>query len=626
MKTNLLLSFILLFINYSLNAQINPKTKWGDVSQTEIDYKQVPFEKDAGAVILYEEGTLIMNYVIAEKKVYKRIKILDESGLNAANQELIYYSEGGLERIDGLKAQTLNFSNGKTTITEVDRKSFFDTDINQYYNSIKFAFPNVQVGSILEFEYTLTDKKLRYMNAWEFQHEIPTLYSKFNFKNDSYIDFRSISIGEKIVSLSKTKREPDEWAITDVPSLKQLKFVYNSKDVAERLVFQIQSYLSNSEKMNEPTKTVNAVGSWGNVTEEMANTYNSWSNNSSVSNLPVSDINQNDQKGSLLAIIEYFKNNYNWNNFYAIYPKITNREVINQKKGNAADLNLLLNVLLNEKGFDAKLLMISTRDNKKLITSYPYIGQFNSTINMVKLKDGSVYFFDASDLDYEFGYMPLNNYNQYSLLVDSKKETFINMEPPLSELYSNQSYNMIDGKFILSKIDKANGYFNSEPKNLISSLNNAFEIDFIEKSKTQPTTLDNKYIGTKTILQANVENQSFLTIQNPLQQIINQYKFEEKTRERQLEFDFPFYYNIDVVCKIPEGYSVEIPMDFNVRHEVGDKNLIYYQNAQIKDNSLVFHIEFLMQKSIFINQFPDVKRFFEKANSDSSKSILLKKS
>src|SRR5690606_1780033 len=124
------LLFCFLFV-HELNAQLNPKTKWGNVSQAEWNYKQVPFEKEAEAVMLYEKGTLIMNYIIAETKVYKRIKILNEAGIKYANQELIYYSDKGLESIKNIKAQTINFKDGNKSISEVDRKSFFETDLNQ---------------------------------------------------------------------------------------------------------------------------------------------------------------------------------------------------------------------------------------------------------------------------------------------------------------------------------------------------------------------------------------------------------------------------------------------------------------------------------------------------------------
>lgn len=81
---------IVFCISYIFNyGQVNPITIWGKVTQEEVDYSQVSFAPEAGAVILYEEGkTRIENSF--ETKVYRRIKILNEKGLEAANQEFRY--------------------------------------------------------------------------------------------------------------------------------------------------------------------------------------------------------------------------------------------------------------------------------------------------------------------------------------------------------------------------------------------------------------------------------------------------------------------------------------------------------------------------------------------------------
>lgn len=617
----LILTFLL---SLTLKAQINPKTKWGDVSQAEIDLKQVPFEKDAAAVILYETGDVVVNYNMYEKKIYKRIKILDQSAIDLANQQFTYYSERGLESIKGIKAQTINFENGTKTINEVDKKSIFEVDVNQYYKAYKFTFPNVKVGSIIEFQYEMVDQKIMFINAWEFQHEIPTLYSKFSLNNASYIDFKGISIGEKLVKLTKNKTQRNEWILTEIPSYKSLNHVYNKEDVAERLVFQIQGYLANSSQMDQPTQYVTGIGSWSKLIKDADKDYTYMSNPSAVKNLPFPK-NGKDEVEHLNQIINYFKSNFKWNNFTSIYPKLNNREVIDSRNGNMADLNLLLNTILKEAGYDSKLVLISSRKNGKIITSYPYIGQFDGLINLVTLKNGSTFYLDASYLDSGLGYIPLRSNNYLGLIIDTKAENFTSFELPLSEFHSTQNYALVNGKFIGTKVDKANGYFNTEANEVIKGIGNSFNIEFKEKSKTPPSLLDNKYLGTKTILESDTELQPFYMIENPLIKILSQYNFDEKERERALEFDFPFYYKITTTFKIPDGYKVEIPQNLNTKNEIGKNELIYYQNAEIKDNTLLYSIEFLLNKSIISNKYQEVKRFFDNSKLSSSQNILIKR-
>lgn len=613
----------ILFITF-LQAQINPKTKWGNVSQAEIDYKQVPFEKDAGAVILYEEGGILITDILSEKTVYQRIKILNDSGIRWANKEFIYYSHKGSSYIDGIKAQTINFDNGTRTISQVDKKSIFQTNLNEYYSSYKFAFPNVKVGSILELEYKISEKNLYYLDAWKFQHEIPTLYSKFSFINNSFIDFRSIAIGDKIVKLTKGKKDPEEWTLRDLTSFYKIPYAYNVEDTAEQIKFQIQGYLANSYRIKDNIEYVEAIRSWTKLIEVKEKEYKFLRNNASVRELPIYFKNNYDPINNLKKILDYFNTNYRVNGFTSINPQLNNRSLIEKKVGNAADLNLLLNTILTENDYDAKLVMLSTRNHGKIVTSYPYLGQFDTFINFVTLKDGSTYFIDASDLTNGLGYPPLRNNNLHGLIVDSKQEKFISVEPHVSEFYLTQNYLFKDGKFILTKTEKSNGYFNSNRKDFSNNVKNSIDKNYNEKSKTNPIVIEDNYIGIKTVYESDF-TENFYTIQNPLVKEIGRYRFEEIYRERPLEFDFPLYYKFTTVVNIPAGYTVEIPQNFNVNHQISNRELIYLQNAEVKDGSIILNVEFLMTKPIFFDKYQEVKSFFEKSNLDAAKTILLKK-
>lgn len=619
-----LLSLLLLLPYSILVAQLNPKTKWGNISQAEIDYKQVPFDPEASAVILYEGGEMVIAGSNNFKKIYRRIKILGEEGKKYANQELIYYAYNGREYIEEVKAQTINFENGKETKSEVKFKDIYDVVVGPFRKAKKFALPNVKVGSIIEIEYSIINYNNYYIEAWEFQHLIPTLYSTFQFNIQALLDYVPICSGEKIVKFAKEndnkKSHKNSWTITDVPSVEKIDYVYNYQDASEKIIFQLKGYI------NSKVKYVNEMASWKDLLSKFIESNFHKADGPTTRQISNKISLGKDEMKTIENVIAYIKNNYKWDNFYSTTPDYTFQKLEQNKEGNSADLNLILHHLLKEKKIKSELVLVSLRENGKVIKVFPYINQFNTFINLITLENGSKIFIDAISLpDQGYSFIPLNNFNQYGLIIDPKKETFINMEPPLSEYYSNQSYNIIDGKLSLSRIDKANGYFNSKDEDLVNSVNNAFEIELTEKSKTPPTTLENKYVGTKTVLQADVVNQPFFTIQNPLQQIINQYKFEDETRERQLEFDFPFYYKITTLIKIPQGYVVEIPSGFNSQIDAVDKSLIFYQNADVQDGSIVYSVEFLMNKSIFNNQYSDVKTFFEKANSVSSMSILLRK-
>src|SRR5690606_26710158 len=201
MKTYLLL--ITLFLSVTLLSQLNPKTKWGNLSTAEIDYKEVPFEKDAPAVILYEKGDMTIARLDNQNIIYKRIKILTEEGKKFANQEILYHDLYNFDEIRYVKAQSINIVDGKEVRTSVKNSEIYDTEVSGTLRSKRFAIPNVKVGTIIEFEYTHFSKNNYYFEPWRFQHEIPTLYSTFQINIQAAYEFMPICSGEKIVKYAR---------------------------------------------------------------------------------------------------------------------------------------------------------------------------------------------------------------------------------------------------------------------------------------------------------------------------------------------------------------------------------------------------------------------------------------
>ena len=621
-----------LILSISAFSQLNPKTKWGEVSQAEIDFKEVPYEKEAPAVILYEEGKTDISGSF-QTRVYRRIKILNEQGIEAANQEWTYYAYKGYESYGSIKAQTINIENGKPVIYEVDRKSIFETTLNEYYSAKKFAFPNVKVGSIIEYEFNFTDQKLSFIDAWRFQHEYPTLYSSYQIQNNTGLDYTSLMIGDKIVEYSKNKKDPDKWVLTGLPSYTSLNYLYNKEDMAERIVFQIRGYNSSAGMFGTTTSYKDVLPDWKKLVEEINSDYKGYISKSIGSEIAGQIANGKDEKETLRNVYHYFKNNFTWNRFYGISPKQSNRETLKEKSGNSTDLNLLLNSVLEAKNFNTKMILLSSRDNGKLVISYPYLGQFNYAVNLVTLNDGSAYLIDASNMKLDLGYAPLRIYNHYGLIVEPKNENFIAMKQQLSEFHSLQNYVFKDGIFNLTRTDKQNGYFKEKPEDLpegvseYSPIQNALDISLNEINRSTKESDDSDF----QMLRINYEsvpisNARFIGIENPLKEIVARYKLEEEKRERALEFNFPFYYKTDVAVEIPAGFQAEIPQNFKTHLEASGKKLIYFQSAEIKENKLIFHVEFYLGEAIFTENYAEIKSFFEKINLEAAKTILLKKS
>lgn len=629
MKTQF--SLLLLFLSFTLLAQLNPRTKWGDVSQAEIDYKEVSFEQNAPAVILYEKGkTEVMRSF--QTYVYRRIKILNENGIEAANQEIMYYADKGLESIGSLKAQTINFENGKKIVLPVDKKEIFDVKKNDYYNTLKFTFPDVKVGSIIEFEYTLTNQNLYLIDAWRFQHDLPTLYSSYEIENRSTLDYTSLAIGDKIVQYSQNNPKTQKWTLTNLPGHNSMNFLYNKEDMAERIVFQLRGYRKRANISYEADRYENVLANWKDLNQEMNNHFKAYQNESFTREIANSIPNGSSQKETLENIYDYFRKNYRWNNFYSIQARQSNRDLAKSKVGNSTDLNLMLNSILNNKGFTVDLVLISTRDHGKIIASYPYLNQFNVVLNLVHLEDGTQFLIDASDMRYDLGYAPLRDYNHYALIVDPLTERMVSFHPMLSEFQSTQNYVFREGKFIQTRTDKVNGYFkefetkSSSGQSVKSPVENSLDILLNEtRYDKRDSETDNFQLRRIVSESPEINSPRFIGIENPLKNILNSFQMREVNRNRALEFNFPFHYKTIVILDIPEGYNVEIPENFNTHHHMINKEFQYLQNAEIKDGKLQVQYDFFLGKAVYEKNYLQIKSFFDKSISSANQNILLRK-
>lgn len=158
-----------------------PPIKWGKVNEFEKQLKVVDYEQDASAVILCHFGSVeISNRTFYRRHI--RIKILNQEGINHATVEIPYQFKNRYDDVSILKAQVLNISeNGKVESSNVNYKDIHDIQIDEYKAVKRFSFPDVRVGSIIEYQYEIASMDFVKLDDWLFQNEIPTLWSEIRF-------------------------------------------------------------------------------------------------------------------------------------------------------------------------------------------------------------------------------------------------------------------------------------------------------------------------------------------------------------------------------------------------------------------------------------------------------------
>lgn len=141
---------ILILFTATSNAQ---EIKLGKYSQKELDMTSCSFEPEASAIVLGEQGISFFSNSHLVTEIKRRIKVFDsEKAKDHADITIRYYvgEDGDLESISGLKAQVMNYENGKEETTKLSKRDFYDSDLGNGHKEIRFTFPDVKAGSILD--------------------------------------------------------------------------------------------------------------------------------------------------------------------------------------------------------------------------------------------------------------------------------------------------------------------------------------------------------------------------------------------------------------------------------------------------------------------------------------------
>ena len=442
-------------------------------------------------------------------------------------------------------------------------------------------------------------------------------------------------IGKRLVEKYANKNSKAEWELTNIPSYKELKFVYNIKDYSERIRLQLKGYYGESGSVlgNVP-KYKTTIQTWKDLKNELLNSNNKYLNESYVGKIVNEIPNGATQLETLKNVVDYFNKNFKWNYFRSIFLSETQRTIVDKHTGNLADLNTLFQTLLKAKNIKSDLLLVSTRQHGKLITNFPYLNQFDAIINLVELNDKSTYIINAANVSVEqLRYPSINIFNDLAFNMNTKEDVFLNLKPQLSSYEANFSYTIQENKQITqTRKEMFDGYFyneNVKDKNdliytyLTPAINTTYD-DTNNKGIFYDNN-DEKYKKmTLGVAQIN-NNNSFYTVENPLKQYLSTFIFDEKDRKNKIEFNFPLYFVVNSKVKIPEGFEVISPSDFT-KTVKPNEDLLYHQNFLIKDNSIQILTQLLVNKSVFESKdYSTLKSFFEYAQKLSQQEFIIKK-
>lgn len=650
MKTHTLLILVFAWAHLTLPAQEVYK-EFGIISPDEYRMTSHPTDSAAEAVVLYDMGSSRFNSSSNGFEIHyeraTRIKIFTEAGLKWAEIEIPFYREGDIyEEIYELEAISYVFDDGVIKKIPLDLKNTYTEKINESWQVRKFALPNIKPGSIIEYRYKIVSQYLFHLREWYFQWSIPVLYSAYSTSMVPFYEYSYIIQGTKKEEVELTSSEDKmntryfanvpyhdlshKFVRRNIPAFRSEDYISSVDDYIAKIIFQLS-------KVNYPHGgTEQIMSTWEKLIDDLLKNddFGKFVSKASRAADKVFDLNQlkiKPEQEKFDEVIDYVKNNFLWNQRNGIYATKSPSKLMEEKTGNAADINLFAVGLLNSAGIKSFPMLISTRRNGKILADYPFLTYFNYVVILSTI-DGRIVMTDATDVLARNDRISEKCINDAGLIIDRENPRWVSTEPKFPSLTTTS----------LSMDIKNPGEISVE---LIKVLNEYDALRF------KQVYAEKKGKITETFERDNIAvTDSSLQMRDPLKRSRSQhYKYTcnyrpdyvngkvyiapflyesltenpLKEKERTYPVDFTFMRSEQFSCKIkvPEGYRVAY-LPANAETDNTLFSLTY--RTKVSDDVIDVSMSYLLKKSIYLpEEYQQIKKCLDDIVEKSREKIVL---
>ncbi|MEP0366482.1 MAG: DUF3857 domain-containing protein [Cyclobacteriaceae bacterium] len=620
------LTLLAIFIAASVSLISQPKLsrEFGRIGKDDLEY--TPDDTEAPAVVLFDIGEtrFIRTDSWFEIKFTrtKRVKILSEEGLDYGNISIQYYSDGygRTEKVEDIKCFTYNLtSTHQLEKTELNPKEVYSETVNNYWEKKVFAMPQVKPGSVIDIQYTVYSPFFFNLPDWEFQSDIPTVYSQYEVSMIPFYEYIYLLQGISQFDEQTSIVDPGlrrqfrgiefqdyvhTYVMKDVPAFKDESFISSPNDYIMKLDFQLSKYhpltggdvevMTTWPKLIDDYDDHEKFGKYVKKSQRTAKDI--------IEGLALSDLS--DEAKSKI-IIEYVKQNFTWNKIYGEHANQKPNELLKTKSGNIGSINLFLLGMLQEAGINAKPVIISTRSHGKVHSKYPFASFFNYVVILVDLGSTS-YLADGSESDLPFNRIPTRCMNGMGLLmqedyswidlysgIESWDIKSITLEPDLQQGVLKSS--------VISSFTEFDAYttkkkFDDDPEKIEESLRNEGFQNISDIRTKNFDKISSPYIMACAgeypleIIDDKIVIKPFLHFpwgSNPLSQ-----------KERNYPVDFVYKHNeqYNSAIIIPEGYHISyIPQNLSLDNAIAT---ITYSASEMKGRITIM-AKLAFKKSVY---------------------------
>lgn len=384
----------------------------------------VPGEPNAPAVVLFKKGEFLMmgyGFQTGSPSSYLRIqvrkKILTDEG--KSNGE-VTISHSDFERLQGFSGRTV-LPDGTVIPVSKDAKFVRKTSKSRKTFTTAVAFPSVQVGAILDYQYEVRFDTIYYLEPWYFSEDIPVRYSEVVFRTAPDVQLQAWSRAPARVKIQRTTDKSSKGYVTkawaeDLPSVPDDPYGPPYTDLAAQMLMLPSAILN--EYVHEPL-----LESWPKVCELIGKYYDQVRRRDGGLAKTAREVaGSGAPRAQAEALYRFVRDQIETEPFIGVIisPDESLAKMLADRRADHAEKALLLQTLLKAVKIDSKLVWAADRDRGAIDPQLPNPNWFDAVFVMLDL-DGQRTFLDPTDRALGFGQLRADYEGTPALVVDVKK-------------------------------------------------------------------------------------------------------------------------------------------------------------------------------------------------------------
>lgn len=677
MKSTLLL--LLLTLSTTICQARQQPYDFGDVPKQQLQKSVYSIDSTANAVVLFDQGESYMDISMKVRyKQHTRIKILTDKGLEQGDIAIGFRKDDPEQKITDLEVVTYNLlPNGEVKEQKIGKREAFEEEVTDNWSLLKFSVPGIKKGSVFEYRYEMISESPVDYKDWQFQKEVPVLWSKYTAKIPQWFDFLTflrsyypldkkelnpykshariwVSGKEKApsgLSSARQRRQNQQrsymadlaymgtehvWLMKDLPAIVDEPYIYSAEDYSAKILLQLHEY----EMPQSPRKKV--LTSWLDFIKliEESDAFGSRLRShrtfrKDVEKLQLENMNKEEQ---VITLYNHVRDRMNWNKEYRLLITDDLDDLYNEGTANSTEINMILVQLLREAGLDADPLILSTRSNGEILDMFPIVDQFNHTLAYLKI-DEKEYLLDATQDQKPFNILTAESQNGNGLRINAEKASWV----PLVNKEAAKRTDLVilqmaeDGSFSGTLESSYKGYFSYNHSKKFSNEDSLEVIHETVFDGNESILLDSLNVNNdvkennftyKVQINKVAENMAADVIYfNPF--FLKGFKenpFKREERKYPVDFDVPYSSNLIMRVTPPEGFVAdELPKSRMVRlpNGLGEFKRIVQPAGNVI--VMVFSMKINTYK-VMPDQYPYLRQMFQELVDVEAENWVFKKS